>query len=138
MSLTAVPVYFLARRVVPQGLALVAAVLAVAIPSMAYTSTLMTENAFYPAFALVALALVLVLERPTWRRQAVLLGLCAFAFLVRAQAVAFLPAVLTAPLLLAWMDGRRRRCSSTACSGARRSRRSCSSRSCRSRAGRRC
>jgi 4-amino-4-deoxy-L-arabinose transferase-like glycosyltransferase len=108
MSLTAVPVYFLARRVLPQGLALVAAVLALAIPSMAYTGTLMTENAFYPAFVLVALALVLVLEQPTWRRQVLLLAVCAFAFLVRAQAVAFLPAALTAPLLLAWMDGRRR------------------------------
>jgi hypothetical protein len=108
MSLAAVPVYFLARRVLPQGLALVAAALSLAIPSMAYTSTLMTENAFYPAFALVALALVLVLEQPTWRRQVLLLALCAIAFLVRAQAVALLPAVLTAPLALAWMDGRRR------------------------------
>jgi hypothetical protein len=108
MSLAAVPVYFLARRVLPQGLALVAAAMALAIPSMAYTSTLMTENAFYPAFLLVALALVRVLEEPTWRRQVVLLAVCAFAFLVRAQAVALLPAVLTAPLALAWMDGRRR------------------------------
>ncbi len=107
MSLTAIPVYLLARRVVPSGLSLVAALLALAIPSMAYTSTLMTENAFYPAFALVALALVLVLETPTWRRQVALLLLCGFAFLIRAQAVAFLPAVLTAPLLLAWMSGRR-------------------------------
>jgi hypothetical protein len=108
MSLAAVPVYFLARRVLPSGLALVAAALSVAIPSMVYTSTLMTENAFYPAFVLVALGLVLVLEQPTWRRQVLLLGLCAFAFAVRAQAVAVLPAVLTAPLVLAWMDGRRR------------------------------
>jgi 4-amino-4-deoxy-L-arabinose transferase-like glycosyltransferase len=108
MSLAAVPVYFLARRVLPQALSLVAAALALAIPSMAYTSTLMTENPFYPAFLLVALALVLVLEKPTWRRQVLLLALCAFAFLVRAQAVALLPAVLTAPLALAWMDGRRR------------------------------
>ena len=108
MSLTAVPAYFLARRVLPQGLALVATALSLAIPSMTYTSTLMTENAFYPAFVLVALALVLVLERPTWQLQVLLLALCAFAFLVRAQAVAVLPAVLSAPLLLAWMDGRRR------------------------------
>jgi hypothetical protein len=108
MSLAAVPVYFLARRMLPQGLALVAAALALAIPSLAYTSTLMTENAFYPAFVLVALALVRVLENPTWQRQALLLASCAFAFLVRAQAIAFLPAILTAPLLLAWMDGRRR------------------------------
>lgn len=108
MSLTVVPAYFLARRVLPQSLALVAGVLSLAIPSMAYTGTLMTENAFYPAFVLVALALVLVLEKPTWQRQLLLLALCAFAFLIRAQAVALLPAVVSAPLLLAWMDGRRR------------------------------
>jgi len=108
MSLTAVPTYFLARRVLPQGLSLAAAALALAIPSMLYTGTLMTENAFYPVFVCIALVLVLVLERPTWRRQVVLLALCAFAFLTRAQAVAFLPAVVTAPLLLAWLDGRRR------------------------------
>src|SRR5437763_954372 len=106
MSLAAVPVYFLARRLLSPGLSLAAAVIALAIPSMAYSSTLMTENAFYPAFVLVALALVLVLEAPTWRRQVLLLALCAFAFLIRAQAVAFLPAVLTAPVLLAWMGGR--------------------------------
>jgi 4-amino-4-deoxy-L-arabinose transferase-like glycosyltransferase len=108
MSLTAIPVYFLARRMLSPALALVAALLALAIPSMLYTGTLMTENAFYPLFMAVALALVLVLERPTWQREAVLLALCAFAFLTRAQAVALLPAVITAPLLLAWFDGRRR------------------------------
>ena len=37
----------------------------VAIPSMAYTGTVMTENAFYPLFLLVALVLVVVLERPS-------------------------------------------------------------------------
>jgi 4-amino-4-deoxy-L-arabinose transferase-like glycosyltransferase len=74
---------------------------------MVYTGTLMTENAFYPLFVSVALALVLVLERPTPLRQVLLLALCALAFLTRAQAVAFLPAILTAPLLLAWLDGRR-------------------------------
>ena len=107
MSLAAIPVYLLARRVLAPALSLVAALLALAIPSMLYTGTLMTENAFYPLFAAVALALVLVLERPTWQREAVLLALCAFAFLTRAQAVALLPAVVTAPLLLAWFEGRR-------------------------------
>ena len=55
MSLAAVPAYLLARRVLPTGLSLLAALLAVAVPSMVYTGTLMTENAFYPAFLLVAL-----------------------------------------------------------------------------------
>ena len=50
MSLAAVPAYFLARRVLGQWASLAAAALGVAIPSMVYTSTLMTENAFYPVF----------------------------------------------------------------------------------------
>ena len=57
MSLTAVPVYFLARRLLTPGLALAAAALAVLVPSMLYTGTLMTENAFYPLFALAVLVL---------------------------------------------------------------------------------
>ncbi len=65
MSLAAVPAFFLARRVVRDGLALLAALMTIAIPSMAYTGTVMTENAFYPLFLVVALVLVLVLERPT-------------------------------------------------------------------------
>ena len=68
----------------------------------------MTENAFYPVFCLVALALVVVLERPTVLRQLALLAFCAVAFLIRAQAVAFLPALFTAPLILAWFERRPR------------------------------
>ncbi len=56
ISLTAIPAYFLARRLVGSGLALVAALLAVLVPSMLYAGTLMTENAFYPLFTCVCLA----------------------------------------------------------------------------------
>jgi glycosyltransferase involved in cell wall biosynthesis len=104
------PTYLLARRVVRPGAALASAALAVAIPSMIYVGTLMTENVFYPVFAWLAYALVLALERPTLRRQLVLLALCALAFLTRAQAVAAIAAALTAPLVLAWIErGRTRR-----------------------------
>jgi hypothetical protein len=109
ISLTAVPVYLLARRVLDPGLSLVAAVLALAIPSTLYAGTVMTENAFYPVFMCAVLALVLVLERPTVWRQIGLLGVCALAFATRAQAVALVPALLTAPVLLAWWDGSGRR-----------------------------
>ncbi len=109
MSLTAIPVYFLARRLLPPLSALIAAALAVAVPSMMYTGTLMTETVFYPVFACVALALVLMLERPTVLRQLVLLGLCLLAFLTRTQAIVLIPAVATAPLLLVWLDRRRLR-----------------------------
>src|SRR5436190_12055827 len=109
MSLTAIPVYFLARRVLTPLPSLSAAFLAVAVPSLMYTGTLMTENVFYPVFACVALALVLMLERPTFLRQLVLLGLCLLAFLTRTQAIFLIPAVATAPLVLVWLDRRRLR-----------------------------
>jgi hypothetical protein len=110
MSSAVLPAYLLARRVVRAPAALVAAALAIAVPSMAYVGTLMTENVFYPIFLWLAFALVCMLERPTLRRQLVLLGLCVLAFLTRAQAVALVGAVLTAPLALAWIErGRPRR-----------------------------
>jgi hypothetical protein len=100
VSCAALPAYFLARRVLPAGLSLVAAVLAVALPSLAYAGQVMTENVFYPLFLTVLLAFVATLERPTAARQLVLLALCVLAYLTRAQALAFFPAIATAPVLL--------------------------------------
>ncbi len=108
MSLAAVPAYFLARRVLSSGYALAAAALSVAIPSMVYTATLMTENAFYPLFLTAALMLVLWLERPTALRTALLLGVCLVAYLTRQQALALLPALVTAPFLVAGRQAIRR------------------------------
>jgi hypothetical protein len=99
MSLTAVPAYFLARRLLSPVLSLVAAALSVLVPSMLYTGTLMTENAFYPLFVLAVLVLVLTLERPAPRRQVLLLAVCALCFATRAQAVALFGAALAAPVL---------------------------------------
>jgi 4-amino-4-deoxy-L-arabinose transferase-like glycosyltransferase len=101
MSLAAVPAYFLARRVVGPWLSLLAALLAVSLPSLVYTGTVMTENVFYPVFLAVSLVFVLTLENPTPARQVLLLAGIGLAFATRAQAVALVPAVLTAPLLLA-------------------------------------
>jgi len=106
MSLAAIPAYLLARRVVGQGLALLAALLAVAIPSLAYTGTVMTENAFYPLFLVVTLVLVLVLEEPAAMRVTFLVLLVALAFATRVQAVAIVPAALLAPVLLAVFERR--------------------------------
>ena len=59
----------------------------------------MTENVFYPVFLWLALALVAALERPTLVRQLLLLAACALAFVTRAQTVAIVAAVLTAPVV---------------------------------------
>jgi hypothetical protein len=104
MSLAAIPAYYLGRRLLTPGLALCAAVLTLIVPSMLYTSELMTENAFYPLFLLVAWALVATLERPTIWRQIGVLALCGLAFATRQQAVALVPAVAVAPILQAWIE----------------------------------
>ena len=88
MSLTAVPAYLLARRVVSQRGPLVVAVLAVAVPSGFYAGTVMTENAFYPIFMLLALALVALLERPRLVTVVFFLAALALAYETRAPAVA--------------------------------------------------
>ena len=106
MSLAAVPAYLIARRVVPPGYALVVALLAVAVPSAFYAGTVMTENAFYVIFLVAALALVVALERPGWRTVLLFLVALLLAYETRAQAVAILPAALTAPLLVAALNRR--------------------------------
>jgi hypothetical protein len=108
MSLAAVPAYLLARRVVSMRSALVVAVLTVAVPSTFYAGTVMTENGFYPAFLFLALALVVTLERPRLVNVVLLLVALAVAYETRAQAVAVLPAALTAPLLMAALARRPR------------------------------
>jgi hypothetical protein len=99
MSLAAIPAYALARRVVAPGPSLVVAVLAVLVPSMLYTGTLMTENAFYPLFLLACFVLVVMLERPTPVLQVAVLVVCGICFATRAQAVALLGAAVVAPVL---------------------------------------
>ena len=106
MSVAAIPTYVLARLVLGSAPALVAAAFAVAVPSLAYSGTLMTENAFYPLFLVVALALVAYLEAPSPLRAGLLGAAVLAAFATRAQALALVPAILTAPLLLAGVRGR--------------------------------
>jgi 4-amino-4-deoxy-L-arabinose transferase-like glycosyltransferase len=104
MSLAALPTYFVAKRLLSRNFALIAAVLAVAIPSIVYSGMVMTESAAYPAFLLCALAMIASLEEPSNRRQFAVLAAIGLAFVVRAQAVVLLPAYLTAIALLGCLD----------------------------------
>ena len=101
MSLAAVPAWLLARRVAGRLLALLAAVIAIAVPSMAYTATIVTENLFYPVALLFTWALVLVLERPSLRRTTLLVAVLVAAVATRSQALGFVAAAVLAPFLLA-------------------------------------
>jgi hypothetical protein len=100
MALTAVPAYFLARRLVSRGWALCVALLSVSGPWMEYSALAMTEALFYPVFAAFALAFIRMLERPTARRQLIVLALLAVLIGIRPQALVLVASLLGAILLL--------------------------------------
>jgi Dolichyl-phosphate-mannose-protein mannosyltransferase len=89
MTATAIPLYLWARRLVAPVFALLTVVLTLLMPSFVYTGTLMTENAFLPAFILAAFLFALALERPTVVRQ-----LAAFAAILLAVAIRYQGLVL--------------------------------------------
>jgi Dolichyl-phosphate-mannose-protein mannosyltransferase len=93
MSLAAVPVYLLTRRLgLGSGLALVAAALAVASPDLFFVSFVLADPLAYPLVLGAVYAGVCALSRPTWRWQAAFLVLSAAAMLTRIQ-YALLPVV---------------------------------------------
>jgi dolichyl-phosphate-mannose-protein mannosyltransferase len=105
-SLTAVPVYLIASRVVRERYALVAALLSVVLPSSIYTSNIFTENAFYPLFMTTVLLMLRALDRPSAARQLLVAAAVGVTFLVRAQAVVLLPSYLVAAVLSAVVTSR--------------------------------
>jgi len=107
MSLAAVPAYLIARRVAAPGLALLAAVLAVALPSLVYTATVMTENLYYPLALLVVWTTLLAIERPTWGHTVLVFVALGLALGTRTQAVALAAGILFAPVALALIEGSR-------------------------------
>jgi hypothetical protein len=100
-----VPAYLLARRFVSERASLAVATLSVLIPSMTYASSLLVENALYPAVLWALLAMVRSYERPTAARQVVALAALGVAFEVKTLAVALLAAHVS--IVLA-RPGRRR------------------------------
>ena len=106
MSAVVFPAYLIARRLVGRWSALFVAVLAVSIPSLEYTTTIMTENLFYPLFLLCAWAMIRALEQPARWSQVLAVGLIVPAFLTRAQAIALVPALVTAILLVVLTEAR--------------------------------
>jgi hypothetical protein len=99
MTATAIPVYLWARKLVAPVFALVAVALTLVMPAFIYTGMLMTENAFLPAFVLAAFAIALVLERPTLARQLAAFGSILLAVAIRFQGLVLL-AVLPVAILL--------------------------------------
>ncbi|MFN0154816.1 MAG: hypothetical protein ACKVUT_10590 [Gaiella sp.] len=106
MVSTAVPATLLARRFLPLAQARAVGTLAVLVPSLAYTTTLMTEVAFYPVFTWGVWALVRALDRGRAGDQALAVVLAAVAATVKVLGIVLVPILLAATLLLAAMEGR--------------------------------
>lgn len=106
-AFAAVPIYFLARRLLTPWWSVGVALASLAVPSSIYTSLVMTESTAYLTASLAMLAMVLALERPSARRQVALLGALGLAYATRPQFAAFFAAFLAGWLLL-WALERRR------------------------------
>jgi Dolichyl-phosphate-mannose-protein mannosyltransferase len=104
MSLTAVAVFLWARSFVRPRYALVAALLTLAVPGLAFAGFVMTEVAFYPVICLTAWAMARALERPTPARQALAVAAIGVAAATRLQAIVLVPALVLAILLEAALD----------------------------------
>jgi hypothetical protein len=104
--LALVPTYVWARRLTGPVYALIAACLAALMPSLLYAGTLMSENAFLPAFLLATLAIGLALERPTLWRQAAVFAAIALASVIRVQGLVLVAVLITAVGLAAGLEAR--------------------------------
>ena len=130
MSLAAVPAYLLARLFVPATPSLLVAAGSVLLPSMALTSTVMTENAAYPLSLLAVWLMARTVRRPTLGGQALVIGAVALGAATRVSGAVLLPAFVAATGMYALIS---RRASGSRTSAASRRRRSWSRRRLRSR-----
>jgi hypothetical protein len=109
MSLAAVPVFLLARRVgIGSGLALGLASLSLALPDLIYASWLISEPFAYPLALAAFAAGVSALAWPSRRAQLAFVALAALAAFARIQFV-LLPACFVGAMLVAGLRERRLR-----------------------------
>jgi hypothetical protein len=100
ITLTAVPVFLWARRLVSPVSALVAAALTLLLPWMLLSTTLMLESLFLPLFVTTCFVCALALERPTFARQAAALALIGLAAATRAEGFLLLIVFVVAAIAL--------------------------------------
>jgi hypothetical protein len=109
MSLAAVPVYWLARRLgLPAGVALGVAALSLALPDLIYASWIIAEPFAYPLVLASVAAAVAALERPSRRSQLAFVAFSALAAFARIQFV-ILPVCFLGAIVLAGLRERRLR-----------------------------
>jgi hypothetical protein len=101
ISLAVLPIYKIARFVLPRRESVLVAAVSVVAPLMSYASFTLSENLAYP-LALVALwAMVAAMREPGTRADALLIAAILVATIARVQLIVLWPAALTAALLMA-------------------------------------
>lgn len=111
MSLAAIPVFLIARRLrVGDRLAVGAAGLAVALPELLYSSSLQAESLAYPLALAAVAAAVAAVERPLLRLQLAFLACSGLAAFSRLQ-LAVLPLCYLAAIVAVGLHERRLRAS---------------------------
>jgi hypothetical protein len=105
MALTAVPAYLLARMLVSRWWSLAVALLSIAIPAMAYATSIVPESLAYLWFTVGALFAVRLLAAPSVGRAVPALVLAVGGLWVRSEFVA-LPAILVLAAAVVWVVGR--------------------------------
>jgi hypothetical protein len=107
MSLAAIPVYVLSRRLgLSSRYSVVAAALSLTIPSLIMSGFIVSEPIAYPIVLAAIAAAVHALDRPSWRSYSLFLGFAALAALTRMQFAVLLPIFVVAVLLVALRECR--------------------------------
>ncbi len=107
MSLAAIPVYVLARRLgLTTRYSLVAAALSLTIPSFLLSGFVVSEPIAYPIVLAAIAAAVHALDRPGWRSYSLFLVVAALAALARMQFALLLPLFVLAVFLVALRERR--------------------------------
>ncbi len=107
MSLAAIPVYWLARRLgLTAGVALGAAAFSIALPDLIYASWIVAEPFAYPLTLAAVAAAVAAIERPSRRSQLAFVAFAGLAAFARIQFVV-LPACFLGAILLVGLRERR-------------------------------
>jgi hypothetical protein len=95
-ALSAIPIYLLARRLLPRRSSLAVTALSLLIPSSIYVGLVMTDSLAYLVGLTTLYAVVLAVERPTWQRQLAVPATVLVAYLVRPQFAVLYPGYLLA------------------------------------------
>jgi hypothetical protein len=107
-ALAAVPVFLLARRLLPPWPSVGVAAVASLIPSSMYVSVVMTESVAYLVACVTVYAVLLALERPTVVRQLATIALTLVATALRPQLVVLYAGYLVGLAILALVPSSQR------------------------------